>query len=603
MIAALWSKIQLLMDNSYFFRFIERIMKFISRLFSGSVIVRSLSKDMDDDSLKSSLSYKVVMCFFNLLNKMRDSFFLRMWENSAVVAFMRKLPVKLLSLTLRAVGIGVLSFAAIYTVLIRKFNYLSMAAFIIGLICLFFKERLYNLIRDGIIMRFISYLFDFTLPDIEYVPSNPVYPVIYGVYGSLVFYFLSFEYALAALAAIPCALLVVAYPFIGVLAAVFLVPFIPTMLMAALIGGVFVLFILKLLTDKSYTVKLDLTGIFVALFILITIFKGFTSLAPKSSINIALLTSLFMMSFFLAVSMTDTMKKFELLIFAFSTSALFTGLYGLYQKYSGKVDMTWVDKEIFDGIRLRVFSTFANPNVFGEYLLLAIPVALIAIIYAKRPLLKLYYAGVSAILIVNLALTLSRGCYLAIVIAVFIFVLIMEKRLIALLSAGIFILPIILPPSILERFQSITNLNDSSTSYRIFIYQATLRILQKFWPLGLGQGMEAFNIVYPLYGFNGVTAPHSHNLFLQVFVETGIFGFIAFIAMFFCFYKTLFPFFYKTKTVKNKWMAAGLIAMMSGFIIQSFFDYSFYNYKVYMLFFIILAFARICANCGSEETS
>jgi len=555
---AAWNKIKLLMDNSVFFRLIERFMGFTAKLFSGSVLVRFLSKDTPKDRLMRSFIYRAALGLFTLPEKLRDRFFMRVWEGSAVVRFARWLPRKCLSFTFTcadtkantAADAGIKS--NVGTDVSNNPNTNTNASA---------RVSVYDIIRHSAVMRFISYLFDFTMPPLENAPR-------------------------------------VNYPFIGLLAIVFLAPFIPTMMTAALIVGVFLLFILKLLTDKNYSVKLDLTGLFLCIFILITLFKGFTSLTPATSVNIALLTSLFMAVYFLVISVTDTRKKFEILIFTFSTSALFTGFYGFMQVLSGQRDMTWVDKKLFEELGMRVFSTFANPNVYGEYLLLAIPVALAGFVIVKRPLMKLYYLGVSAALTANLALTYSRGCYLAIAFAVLIFVLIMEKRLVAFFSMGIFIVPAVLPAAMLNRLLSIGNMEDSSSKYRLSIYQATVRILKQFWPSGLGQGAEAFNRVFPLFTFNGVTASHSHNLFLQVFVETGVFGFIAFLAVILCFFKSLFPFFYNTRNLKYKCAAAALIAMMAGFILQSLFDYSLYNYKVYMLFFVTLALARVCAENG-----
>jgi len=600
MAAAVWNRIKLLMDGSIFFRFVERVINFIARLFSGSVITRFLSDDTDG-GLKNSSVYKAVLWLFKLPEKIRDKFFARTWDASGTVRFVKTLPNRILSLTLRDTGLGILTGLGVCLIFPRHLRYIHAYIFAAALLCLFSKERLYALICGSGIMRFIAYLFDFSLPKIKYSRSNAAYSGAYGIFGGILFNLASFGflpavYAAALFLAPLCALLVIAYPFIGVLAIVFLMPFIPTMMMAALIGGVYALFFLKLLTDKRYHIKLGLTGLFILLYIIINLFKGFTSLAPATSVNIALLTSLFMAVYFLVVSITNSRKKFELLIFVFVTSALFTGLYGFMQVLSGQRNMTWVDKKLFEELGMRVFSTFLNPNVYGEYLLLAIPVAIAAIVFVKRPLMKLYYTAVSAVLLVNLGLTYSRGCYLAIVFAVFVFVLIMEKRLIAFLSAGIFILPAVLPASMLNRLLSITNLEDSSSKYRLSIYQASVRLLQRFWPSGIGQGYDAFNRAFPLYAFNGVTASHSHNLFLQVFIETGIFGFLAFLAIFLCYYKSLVPVIYKTKDIKYKWMAAVLMALMAGFVLQSLFDYSFYNYKVYMLFFVVLAFAEIVRN-------
>jgi O-antigen ligase len=599
------------MANSLFFRFIEGLMNFFAKFFSGSIIIRGIAKETDEENLQRSLIYRAAALPFTFIAFMRDKFFSRMWEGSAAVVFLRRLPARILSVPvsvfLESIGAGTAAYMACkyFGFTQSEFTFTDFFIAIPALCLLLFaraaKSSLYDALRGSGLFRLISYLFDFSLPDIAPLPMPHTIMHVFGVLLALAFTFFPPLYVLGAIVGIPAAILVIAYPFIGVLAAVFLMPFVPTMMIAAVIGAVSLLFFLKLLTDKKYSFKTDLTGIFIIIYIFITLFKGFTSLSPQTSINIALLTSLFMAVYFLVVSMTDSEKKLELLIFTFSTSALFTGIYGIFQSISGMRDTTWTDTAEFEGLTTRVFSTFANPNVFGEYLLLAIPVAAAAIIFVKKWPMKLYYAGVAVVLLANLALTYSRGCYLAIALSVLVFVLIMEKRLIVLFSAGIFVLPAVLPPAMLNRILGITNMEDSSSKYRVSIYQASVRILQDFWPSGVGQGPDAYNRVFPFYAFNDVTAQHAHNLFLQVFVETGIFGIAAFLAVFYCFFKTLFPFFYKIKDFKYKCFSAALISLMAGFILQSMFDYSFYNYKVYMLFFVVLAFARVCARCAGSK--
>jgi O-antigen ligase len=71
-------------------------------------------------------------------------------------------------------------------------------------------------------------------------------------------------------------------------------------------------------------------------------------------------------------------------------------------------------------------------------------------------------------------------------------------------------------------------MTDSSTAYRVYIWIASLRLIEKFWPSGIGTGVDVFMQVYPKYALSGVAmAPHAHNLFLVVMVELGIAGFLA----------------------------------------------------------------------------
>jgi len=509
-ISALWKKIIILMENSIFFRAIDAIIRFFSRLFSGSIFAKLLSEEIHDEALNKSRIYRWIQSFFHMLKKIGEKWFADPIKHSFVYRICRKIG-QVMGAWLRD--------SLFYRLILRD-------AFPIQ--------------QDG--------TFDMNAP---------------------------FTLLVLLIAALP---------------------FIPTMAAAALIAAIFIFVLLKLWLDPDFHVRLDSTGLSIVIYIVVAFFAAFTSFSRMSSIKIALLTSLFMFTYFLFISLVNTKEKLNIILFALCSSALVTGLVGLYQKLSGKVDMTWIDQELFEGEKLRVFSVFGNPNVYGEYLLLLIPIAIAAACITKKWIMKLYYLVVSAVLFANLGLTLSRGCYIGIAVAVFIFILFMEKRLITFFSIGIFALPFVLPASVIERLASITNLADSSTSYRISIWQATIRMIKVYWYAGVGQGIDAYNAVYPYYAFNAVSAPHSHSLYLQVMIETGIFGMLVFLAVLVCFSKALVPFFYRTKKLSEKIFAAAMMSSVVGFLVQGVFDYVFYNYKVFLMFFIVLAIGCAFVN-------
>jgi len=245
----------------------------------------------------------------------------------------------------------------------------------------------------------------------------------------------------------------------------------------------------------------------------------------------------------------------------------------------------------------RIVSTFGNPNVYGTYLLLAIPLAAACIVYVKNPFYKLCALGITGLLTINLLLTLSRGCYLALALSAGIFVLIIEKRLIVAFIPALVGSLFVLPPTVVNRLLSIVNFQDTSTAFRLSIWQGSLRILQDFWMIGLGQGIDAYNRVYPYYAFAAIVSPHSHNLFIQIFVEMGIVGLLVFIAVLACFFRTMVNFLRNATEFRLQVVAAAMIAAAIGFLFQGIFDHVFYNYRVMLTFYIFvglgMAFARV----------
>ena len=240
---------------------------------------------------------------------------------------------------------------------------------------------------------------------------------------------------------------------------------------------------------------------------------------------------------------------------------------------------------MFEDIRMRVYSTFENPNVYGEYLILVIPIIL-ALLWTERSILpKVMYLGMLGVTMIAAVLTFSRGCWLGIILEIAILLLFIDRRFIFLGILGMLLLPFVLPETIVNRFLSIGNMGDSSTSYRVYIWLGTIAMLKDYWFSGVGLGKSSFNAVYPIYSYNGVITPHSHNLFLQFMTEYGIAGLFIFIVLIYQFYKEAVISLLHEKNL----LLASIAAGMTGFYLESLFDYTWYNYRVVLIFWIILS--------------
>jgi O-antigen ligase len=251
----------------------------------------------------------------------------------------------------------------------------------------------------------------------------------------------------------------------------------------------------------------------------------------------------------------------------------------------------WIDETMFEDETMRVYSTLGNPNVLGEFLLLALPVSVVFMLKdAWNKASKYIYACVFLLLFLCLILTQSRGCWIGFMISLVLFVTFYEGKWWGFLPLAILILPLIVPDTIVDRIMSVGNMDDSSTSYRVYIWLATLNMLKTYWVGGIGMGEAAFNEVYPFYSYNAIIAPHSHNTFLQLTVEAGIGALLLFIVMQIVFAQKMQSV-YKLDDKKslNSTAALALGCGVIGFLAQSMFDYTFYNYRVMCIFFMIMA--------------
>ena len=140
-------------------------------------------------------------------------------------------------------------------------------------------------------------------------------------------------------------------------------------------------------------------------------------------------------------------------------------------------------------------------------------------------------------------------------------------------------------------------MKDTSTSYRVAIWMGTIAMLKDYWFSGIGLGISSFNKVFPIYAYSGTSAQHSHNLYLQIMVENGIMGLIMFFGIMYNFYKETVISICKKKDI----VLVGIITGMIGFLIQSMTDHTWYNYRIILIFWMIIGFGISLAKLNQEE--
>ena len=215
---------------------------------------------------------------------------------------------------------------------------------------------------------------------------------------------------------------------------------------------------------------------------------------------------------------------------------LITSVYAIYQRIVGvQVSASLTDLTLNKNMPGRVFSTFGNPNNYAEYLMMFLPFCFVRMAQVKKPLLKVSGFASFILPLTALLFTYSRSGWIAFAIAVLVFILMYNKKLlIPLVVLAVVALPL-LPQSVLNRILTIGNMADTSSSYRFVIWEGTLEMLKKYWFTGIGLGPEAFRLIYPGYALpRAITAPHSHMLFMEILIEMGILGVLTFLAFTIC---------------------------------------------------------------------
>lgn len=415
---------------------------------------------------------------------------------------------------------------------------------------------------------------------------------------------------------------VLAVPEFGVMSLFFLMPFAPTMALAGLTIFVTGAFALKIIRKKRV---LSLARIdFIALiFAFLLLCAGFVSLSTKS-IAPSLVFVCFMAGYFLVSCCMRSEEWLTKCINALIFSALLVAFYGIIQYVLGGSGSTkWLDSDLFENIAGRAVSTLENPNMLGEYLILIIPIAA-AVWMTGHGMPRKNSFCCAACLSMCLILTWSRGAWLGFILSVLILLLIWNRRSVWIIVGGLLALPfatLVLPDSIISRFTSIGNMADTSTSYRVGIWRGAMHMLNDHLFSGIGIGEGAWKVLYPDYTLPGIeAAPHSHNLFIQIGLESGIFGLAVFLIFIFLLARMCFTLFSRmsdsklAEGAKYKMLAAGPLCGIIAVLCQGLTDYSWYNYRVYLMFWLVAGLipaivksadrsvaASSCAGISSEK--
>ena len=209
-----------------------------------------------------------------------------------------------------------------------------------------------------------------------------------------------------------------------------------------------------------------------------------------------------------------------------------TGAYGIVQRIQGvKVNPSYVDLKVNAGMPGRVYSIFDNPNTFAQVLLLLLPLVLALMLTAKHWQWKVICAGIFCVGGMAMAMTYSRASWVGLACTMAVFVFLWKPKLIpAFLVLCVLAVPL-LPTTVLNRILTIANTSDSSTSSRVPLYQAALAVIRRSPVTGAGLGTAATQAYIQNLNLYHGKAPfvHSHDFYLEVWIQMGILGVVGFV--------------------------------------------------------------------------
>ncbi|MCL1935039.1 MAG: O-antigen ligase family protein [Defluviitaleaceae bacterium] len=360
------------------------------------------------------------------------------------------------------------------------------------------------------------------------------------------------------------------------------------------------MYILHYFLGKNEGINKKYLLVSILLYIFFSIISFFTGFGGMDSVRVAIIMFSSIGLGLLATNIINTKQELNNIVFIMLVALVLAALYGLFQFHTGiEIRADFVDIMANAGMPGRLYSTMGNPNNFAKFLTMLLPFGVAYFFVSEGKIKKIFILSMIAIVFVSLLLTFSRASYLSIIGIGFIYVILVKPRLI---PVAIFILIIsipFIPQVILNRISTIGT--DSSSLYRVFIWEGSLRTLISYWSSGIGIGPRAFNMIYRNYSHNMAgNAMHAHNVFFNVWIEIGIGGFLAILAYNFSLFKMGISSFWKERGTHKHYLVAG-IASLFGFIMFSMVEHVWFYPRTMLAYFLMTGILLACVKITYGE--
>ena len=243
----------------------------------------------------------------------------------------------------------------------------------------------------------------------------------------------------------------------------------------------------------------------------------------------------------------------------------------------------------------RLGSTLEHGINFSEYLAMMLPLALVWALSARDAKRRAALTIPLLLPLAALLLTYARTGWIMFALAV-ILLLWYKKKLLLLPAAALAIIALfLLPESIRERFLSMLDFSNASSSGRFVLWGECFRLWKDNFLFGIGLGPENFYAAYEPYatGLLDFQPPHSNMLYLEMFLSPGLAGGVSFCSFFFGILRRLVLARRSLVAGESRWEIQALIAALAGAALGGIPEYIWFYPRV--LFFWCILFGTALA--------
>jgi O-antigen ligase len=281
---------------------------------------------------------------------------------------------------------------------------------------------------------------------------------------------------------------------------------------------------------------------------------------------------------------------------------------------------------------MRAYGTFEQPNPYGGYLGLVLPLAYSLSLGARGrgegirdkgsiSLVTLSATGL-VLMLAAMLMTWSRGAWLGFIAAFVVMNVVRSQRAAALFTLALVLLGFVivmgglqlLPEAIIQRFLDFLPFLGGVDLSRVEITPANFAVIERLahWQAGcdmfsehpwLGVGIGNYEPVYPAYALPRWDEPlgHAHNYYLNIAAEAGLVGLSAYLILWVAVFWQAWR---AVRRTSGYWqgVAVGILGILTHLAVHNFFD-NLYVHGMYVHIAILLGLLHIVSRQGVSSHS
>ncbi len=304
-------------------------------------------------------------------------------------------------------------------------------------------------------------------------------------------------------------------------------------------------------------------SLFLSLAFISSFISGHIPVGLTECFRLLSIFSLFALGFIL----TGSTKDFINLIKTIAASAIIPSVVAAYQS------MTKTGMSVpLEGIYNRIYGTFAHPNLFAYYLVIAITITLfIFLISNRKKINNLMFALLMPFFTAMLILTFTRGAWLALLMTIALIGIIRFRKLL-IISFFILLILFVSSESINTRIRDLFPSNNqySSIDWRLDLWQDSIGYVREKKFFGHGTGMAKELILQKRGESFGSSDPH--NDYLKIALENGYLGLASYLFIIISLFYYLLTKYKKTELANFKILILLTIGLTFSLYAMSFAD-------------------------------